>query len=465
MGVGKVTFVFPRFKYPSGDFSIGLAYISAYLKKTVGDVEAHLIDPTFDPSLSHIAARLAETKPDIVGIYMDTLMYEDALRVARVAKSLSAYVVVGGPHPSILPMTVISSEYVDSVCIGEGEIAFAALVREYFDQRRFDLVEGIWYKQNGSIVKNPPQNPIEDLDSLPYPDLEIFDIERYIDNFIQLDSYCPKIRGLSVIVSRGCPFRCSYCQPTLSKVFGKKFRIRSPGNVVGELRNLTAKYRLDAVYFQDDTLTVSRDWLLEFCDLLIAEKLGIVWACNTRADTVDEQMLSTMKRAGLVKLKVGIESKSDRVRKEIYRKGISLAQVDRMIRMARDLQIQVAGFFMLGAPTETNREIIQTIRYAVGSDLVEANFSITVPLPATDLHEMAQGEGWMLPPKFEDYDYYHAIRPPITREDVSSRRLQLYKKLAYLLFYLHRKRIMNTLQVVWGGRAAFRKTLQKLRRF
>jgi anaerobic magnesium-protoporphyrin IX monomethyl ester cyclase len=462
--MGKLTFIFPRFKYVAGDFSLGLAYLSAYLKREVPDVEISMIDTTFNPSDKYVMDRLKELRPDIVGIYMDTLMSEDALRIAGFAKSLSCYVVVGGPHASILPQAVISDPNVDAVCVGEGEETLKELVLEFFGRQRFELVKGIWHKAGGKVVENPPRHYIEDVDSLPLPDIDIFDVERYVSNFIQLDSYNLNMRGLSVIVSRGCPFRCSYCQPTLTIALGKKFRIRSPRTVVDELKHLKNRYNLDAVYFQDDTLTVSKKWILEFCELMMRERPGLVWACNTRADVIDIEMLRSMKKAGLVKLKVGIESITDRIRNDIYKKGITEEQINGLINDANSLGIQVTGFFMLGAPTETEREIMETIKFAFRSGLREANFSVTVPLPSTGLFQLAKENMWILPDNFRAYDYYHAVRPPITDQDVSSGKLELYKRIAYLTFYLHPKRLLHTFKSV-TGRGTLKKTIQKLMRF
>jgi radical SAM superfamily enzyme YgiQ (UPF0313 family) len=427
-------------------------------------VEVDLIDTTFNPSLDYVSSMLEKGGPDIVGIYSATLMHEDALKVAKIAKSHGAYVVMGGPHPSISPETVINEKHVDAICIGEGEETFSEFIQTFDMGKEFNGIEGIWYKKSGRSVKNSFRKPIKDLDELPFPDMDIFDVETYVKNFIQLDSYSPNLRGLSVIVSRGCPFGCSYCQPTLERVLGKRFRIRSPRNVVKEMKKLKKEYQLDGFYFQDDTLTVIKPWIMEFCDLLISDNMNIVWACNSRADVIDKEMLQRMRKAGLVKMKVGIESISDRIRNGIYRKGVSIAQIDQLIKNVKDLDIQLAGFFMIGAPTETKVEVFETIKFAARSDLQEANFSVTVPLPSTNLYKLAQINNWNLPQKFSDYDYYHAVRPPISNLDMSSRKLQIYKKIAYLYFYLHPKRIRNTLKTVWGV-TGFRKTIQKLKRF
>lgn len=460
----NVTLVFPRFKYPSGDFSLGLAYISAYLKEKVKDVNVSMIDTTFNPSMDYVNDILKKSKPAVVGIYVGTLMYVDAMKVAELAKFHSAFVVAGGPHPTILPHTVINEHCIDAVCIGEGEETFAELVMEVVGDRKFSRVDGIWYKENGVVVKNPARKYTNDLDSLPFPDVGMFDVENYIKNFIQMDSYSPNLRGISTIISRGCPYTCSYCQPTLSKVFGKKFRLRSPMNVIQELKILKKEYNLDVFYFQDDTLTARKDWVLEFSELAITECLDMHWACNTRADIINADMMEKMKGAGLVKLKVGIESIPDRIRNGIYSKGISVSQINQFIKTADGLGIQVTGFFMLGAPSETKSEILETINFATTSALKEANFSVTVPLPETDLYELSKEKGWSLPEDFSDYDYYHASRPFITADDMSAKKLELYKKYAYLSFYLHPKRIFHTLKIVFGFNN-FKKTIQKLKRF
>ncbi len=460
----NVTLVMPRFKYAAGDFSLGLASIASYLKQSLKDVQVHAVDATFDPDMEHIAEQLRQHPADITGIFMDTLMYRDALAVARIAKKHSPFVIVGGPHPSILPETVISDDSVDAVCIGEGEQTFSELVSSRKEGKSLEGVKGLWFKSDGAVVKNERRMPIEDIDTLPLPDIEIFDVERYIANFIQLDSYSPNLRGMSVIVSRGCPFGCSYCQPVLDTIFGKRFRIRSPRKTVEDLKYLKQKYRLDGVYFQDDTLTVSRKWMAEFCALAVSERLDMVWACNTRADWGSMDLLPAMKRAGLVKIKFGIESICDRIRNGIYQKGIAKEQIYHLIDAATKEGIQVTGFFMLGAPGERLREILKTIRFAANSRLTEANFSVCVPLPKTSLHEMVKREGAVLSENYADYDYYHAVRPTVAQGDVSSKWLERLKKLAYLSFYFHPRRALHTLSIICG-RTGFRKLLQKLKRF
>jgi len=460
----KITLILPRFKYPSGDFSLGLAYIGSYLKSNIKDLEISLIDATYHPTFKYVKEQLKKNKPDIVGIYADTLMFEDAIKVAKICKELKINVILGGPHPTIIPESSIEIKEVDAICIGEGEITFKEYVEEFYKKKDFKKVSGIWFKKNKKIIKNKPGKIIDNLDKIPFPAIELYNIEDYIQNFIQLDSYKSNLRGLGIIASRGCPFQCSYCQPTLKCIFGAKLRIRNPRNVVDEIKIIKKKYNLDAIYFQDDTLTAFKKWMNEFCEILIKEKVNVMWACNTRADTYDIEMLKLMKKAGLVKLKVGIEAITDRIRNGIYKKNVSREQIDNLIRDANKEGIQVAGFFMLGAPTETIKEIKDTIRFAVKSDLMEANFSITTPLPKTTLWDLAKEKGWKMPKKFSDYDYYKAIRPSMAKEDIKKEQLERLRKIAVLLFFLHPKRSIKIILSLFTS-TGIKRLLLKLKRF
>jgi radical SAM superfamily enzyme YgiQ (UPF0313 family) len=444
----RVVLVFPRFEYPSGDFSIGLAYIAGYIRKNIKDLDISILDTTFNPKLEYVSKFIEEKKPDIVGIYTDTLMFKDSIKVAKIAKKFKANVILGGPHPTIIPDETIKNEFVDSICIGEGEITFKEYIDCYYSDKNFKMVKGIWFKKEGHIIKNEHRDPIQDLDKIPFPAIDLFDIENYINKFVQLDSYSPNLRGISIIVSRGCPFMCSYCQPTLKNMFGTKVRIMSPKKVVDELKEIKKNYRIDAFYFQDDTLTAFKKWVNDFCGLLRKEKLNLVWACNTRADTIDFETLEIMKKAGCIKLKVGIESITDRIRNGIYKKNISVDQIKRLIDYCDRLKIQLTGFFMLGAPTETEKEVIDTIKFAARSKLTEANFSITTPLPETGLYNFVKDRGWTLPNDLNMFDYYQVKRPKMSKNEISIKKLKFYKKLANFYFYLHPRRIFITLRSI-----------------
>ena len=179
----NIVLVFPRFKYPSGDISLGLAYLAAYIRENIKDLNLSILDATFNPTLEYAKNFLERKKPEIVGIFSDTLMFNDALKVARIAKSLNCNVIFGGPHPTVLPDSAIKEDSVDAVCIGEGEETFKDYIEAFYKKADLKKVRGIYFKKNGKVIKNPPRMHIENLDILPIPAYDLFDIGKYIKKF------------------------------------------------------------------------------------------------------------------------------------------------------------------------------------------------------------------------------------------------------------------------------------------
>ncbi len=458
----KVILVYPRFKYPSGDPPLGIMYIASFLKEKLSDVEVKILDTTFNPSLNFVKKYLKKENADVVGIYMMSLMYKDTLKIAEIAKNLGSKIIVGGPHAAVRPDSVIKDEAVDAVCIGEGEITFYEFTKNIKDNKTLKGVKGLWFKDNDRIIKNSPRGPIENLDNLPFPSWELIGVESYFKNWFQLDSVSPNLRGTNIMASRGCPFSCTYCQPTLRKVFGRKVRTRSPLNVVKELEMLVEKYNINAFMFDDDTLTVFKPWLKKFCSLLLKKNLNLLWGCNTRANTIDEEMMKEMKRAGLRKLFVGAESANQRILDNIYKKGIKVGDVKNLVDAASKLGIKTQVYFMLGAPTETKEEIKNTINFAVSLNADEATFSITTPLPETHLFEMMKKEGCELSENFEDYDYYKT-KTYSKADSLSQEELNKLKTRAFIKFYLSPQRLKRTIINLFHPKG-LRKTILKLKR-
>ncbi|OQX62359.1 MAG: hypothetical protein B5M56_06630 [Desulfococcus sp. 4484_241] len=459
----NVVIIFPRFRYKSGDIPIGVASLAAFVRERIDNISLAVLDTTFSPSFSYVERFLSRRRPEIVGIFMDVLMAEDAARVAAIAKRYGATIIAGGPHATMAPEAVLAEDGFDAVCIGEGEETFKDYIETFYGDKKFGKVKGIWFKQDGVVHKTPRRDFIENIDTLPRPAFDMFDMERYIRIFIQMDSYDPALRGVSLTVSRGCPYNCTFCQPTVHKTLGRKVRIRSPRSVVEDLKYLKSRYRIECFYLSDDLITVLKDWLVEFCTLLEDERICLPWGCNTRVDTIDYDMMLMMKKAGLVKLKVGIESITERIRNGLYNKGISRQQILETLANARRLDIQVTGFIMVGAPTETAAEVWNTIRFAATSSLDEMVLSVTTPFPGSALYDYVVAKGWRLPKRFRLYNYYQVRRPRMSEDQITNTRLFVYKKVANAYFYLHPRRIRKTIHSVMGG-AWLRKLLIKLRR-
>lgn len=449
--------IFPRFKYPSGDPPLGVAYLAAVLREAGHEVD--LFDATFARRpLVQLERRLKSSRYDIIGVSVMTSMLDAVKEVVRTCRQHSdAPIITGGPHATVEPEGTLGMEGVEAVMIGEGEAVMADLAAAGGD---FADIPGIWYRERGQIVRNPAAKPIADLDEIPFPARDLLDMKQYMDLWYQLDAVRYGLRGTSIIGSRGCPYNCAYCQPTLRMIFGSRIRRRSPENIVAELEQLKRQHNPDGVMWLDDTFLLDNGWMERLCGLLLEADLGIVWGCNVRADVADKETLALMQRAGLRIVHMGIESASQRILDEVYHKGITIEQVRRAVSNASDLGLKVRGYFMLGAPGETEDEVRQTVRLANELPLDDVTFSITTPLPHTHLYEQTRH---LIARDFTEFDYYKTAVYE-NGATVSSHTLDRMKKSAYLRFYLGRKRLWRTIHSALGI-SGIKKMLLKVQRF
>jgi len=432
--------VFPRMKYPSGDPPLGVASIAAFVREQ--GYRVAIVDATWHPSEQWVLDEIERLDPDFVGIYTSTLMLNDAKSIGSKIKLRSAIsgrkrkVMIGGPHFSAMPDHGGDFSYCDVVTRGEGEYTVVNIMRSYYDFN----------------------NPV-DLATLPAPALDLLDMDRYMDRWHYLDSIQMGMRGTNLMAHRGCPFCCTYCQPTVNRLFGSTIRSRTPQQVVDEMEELHDRYGIDGFFFHDDTLTIKHDWLGEFLRLLGQMSFYPLWGCNSRVNTVDEDLLWAMVVGGCRAIHWGIEAGSQRVLDEIYNKGIKIEQVRQTLAMSRRFRIHNGGFFILGAPGETRQEMQITVDLACKLPLDEASFSICVPLPGTTLYERMASEGRVFSGDPLDYDYYQ--RQPF-EHDVPLVEIKALQRKALIRFYGQRKGYLLRHLTSWRG---VKRLAQKVGRF
>jgi len=378
---------------------IGLAFLTAYLKErghevTLLDMQGLLMDS------DKLAAQIAAAGPDIVGITAMTPTVPEALHAARISKKIApiARVVLGGVHPTLDPAGVLADPHVDFVIRGEGEEAFAALAEALANGSSPYDIDGISYRQDGEVVIKDKARAIADLNTLPMPDYEAFPVERYIEH----NRYLRSVRGISMIVSRGCPFQCTFC--AVHQTMGRNWRIKSPQRVVDELVALKEHHQLEGVWFKDSIFNLNREWIKEFCRLMIGQKVEIAWQALTRIDLIDEEELQLMKRAGLTQLDLGIETGSPKSLVRL-KKGITVEKINERVRLAKQY-VKVFGFFMIGIPGEDETDVQQTFNLAKDLDLDRWTWSIYSPLPGSTLYEELIAEGKIEPYRL-DYHQVH----------------------------------------------------------
>jgi radical SAM superfamily enzyme YgiQ (UPF0313 family) len=371
---------------------LGLAYLAAYVKR-LGH-EAALIDMQgLMMDSEELARRLEAERPDVVGITAMTPTLPAAMKAAGIAAAAApqAPVVLGGVHPTLDPESVLEHECVDYVIRGEGEEAFASLLEILAsgDLQRLSNVQGLCYRTEDGVHISERAPLIEDLDSIPGADYGSFPAARYIEHYGLLRS----VRGMSMIVSRGCPYACTFC--AVQQTMGRKWRIKSPGKVVDEIVALRDDFGVEGVWFKDSIFNLNAAWTKEFCREMVDRNVGVEWQALTRVNLLDEDELAMMKAAGLSQIDLGIESGSPKTLVRLNKK-ITVDQIKEKVALAKR-HVRVFGFFMIGIPGEEEDDVRQTFDLAKELELDRWSWSIYSPLPGSPLYDDLVAEGRIEP--------------------------------------------------------------------
>jgi anaerobic magnesium-protoporphyrin IX monomethyl ester cyclase len=395
---------------------IGLAYVAAVLEKahevyiidspTEGWKNLQEIDETkYRVGLSNteMADKIKRWSPDVVVIEIPFSGWaKTACEVALTVKGVNKDIVtvLEGQHPSARPEDCLANIDVDFVVIGEPENTIFELVDALGKETR-DLkkIRGIGFVKNGVPVFTSPRPLLEDLDSLPFPARHLLPMEEYYavvkENPLRGEVSKP---WTIMITSRGCPYDCVFC--THHTVWGRKWRGRSPENVVDELEQVIKTYHVKQIDFLDDNMTLDRKRMENICDLIVKRGLRVEWFTpnGVRADTLDEKLLRKMKRSGCKKIRVAPESGVQRVVDQIIKKNLDLKSVERAVVLCKKVGIKVGCFFVIGLIGETKEEIEETINFAYKLRRLGADsfiFSIATPVYGTRLYEQAKRGGFL----------------------------------------------------------------------
>jgi anaerobic magnesium-protoporphyrin IX monomethyl ester cyclase len=418
---------------------IGLAYVAAVLEK---DHDVCIIDSptegrrnlkevdgtTYRVGLSNkeMADRVRRWSADVVVIEIPFSGWaKAAFEVASAVKSIDEDIVTVliGMHPSARPEDCLKNSDVNFVVIGEPENTVFELVDALEkDAGGFKEINGIGFVKDGVPVFTSPRPVIEDLDSLPFPARHLLPMSQYfaVVKETPLRGEVSKPWTL-VVTSRGCPYKCVFC--THHVVWGRKWRGRSPENVVDELEKIITAYGVQQVDFLDDNMTFDRVRMERICDLIVERGLRFEWFTpnGVRADTLDENLLRKMKRSGCKKIRVAPESGVQRVVDQIIGKNLDLKSVEHAVALCKKVGIKVGCFFVIGLIGETKEDIKATINFAYKLRQLGADsfvFSIATPVYGTKLYEQAR-QGGFLRDCFSD-DALAAVEPLIETPEFSA---------------------------------------------
>ncbi|PIV19176.1 MAG: hypothetical protein COS41_01885 [Elusimicrobia bacterium CG03_land_8_20_14_0_80_50_18] len=425
---------------------LNLAYLAGYLRKyldcgiKVMDAETHEMD------YSDIRRGIVDYQPDIVGISTPTPVFNHVAAIAKIIKNINPgiFVIAGGPHPSAFPEEAINTGFIDFAVRGEGELTFyelAAMIAGGCDD--YGRIKGIAYKKNDKVILTGERELIEDIDSIPFPARDLFNLDSYYQAPTKKVS---NFKSTSILTSRGCPYDCMHCISKL--IWRRRVRYRGVKTVVDEIEECVKKYGIREFNFYDDTFTLNKKRVIDICRTITERKLDIAWICFGRINIIDKEMLEEMKKAGCRKISFGLESGSQKIL-DIMRKNTTVDMGRKAVKAASDAGLSVHASFMLGNIGETHETIRQTIDYAKELDLDNATFFLTTPFPGTDLYTEALKSGCLAGNlSWEDFAPLTKSNPILVQNNITQDELIAWQKRAFKEFYLRPKYLLRKLRSI-----------------
>jgi radical SAM superfamily enzyme YgiQ (UPF0313 family) len=365
--------------------TLGLLYISAYLDQH--QIKHELFDTTFSTEEKWFDF-VDRNKPEIIAFYVNFLTKVNILRMIEKLKHDDRFkdtkIILGGPD-----VTYNAENYLkhgaDFLVVGEGEDTLVDLIKQYSGEQKYDEVPGLIYlSDERKLIKNEARQMIKDIDVLPIPNRNKINIESYLSAWKLNHGKS----ALNISTQRGCPYSCRWCSKA---VYGQSYRRRSPQLVVDEIEELIKVYKPDMLWFVDDVFTINEKWINGLTQEMMDRNISIPFECITRAEHLNDDILTKLKSIGCHRIWIGAESGSQRILDLMDRK-VKVQQVIDMIKLCKEHGIETGTFIMIGYPTETEQDIEETIQY-----LKDANpdlFTVTTayPILGTELYEQVKDE-------------------------------------------------------------------------
>jgi|TARA_Y100000310_G_scaffold280152_1_gene299673 radical SAM superfamily enzyme YgiQ (UPF0313 family) len=380
---------------------LGIASIAAFLREKgygVGVLDCCALRL----SNSEILDIIQDKKPRIVGLSSTTYALPSSITLANTIRKEvpDQLIILGGSHANVAgEETIDEYDAFDLVAVGpDGEYTALEIIEAYKASgysrssllSRPDLlstIDGIYYSDSGKTIRTKPRSTIADLDQLPLPARDLFPMERYIP----LPNQYKTLPLTNIVVIRGCPYACTFCDQASTSA-----RTRSPEKTINEIRHCVEEYGIKEISFWDDTMSYNKKWMSAFCELLIDANLDVIWSCYAAVNTVNQEILHLMKKAGCWNIFYGFETGVTQLLRNIdaHKKNRSFEKMKEVSQWTKDAGIEIRGSFMLGLPGETPDLAKETIKKAIALDPEYAQFSITTPYPGTRLYKEIKSGKW-----------------------------------------------------------------------
>ncbi len=363
--------------------SYGTMLLSSILKS-----HGHEFDILVDSLEKDIISKIKTINPDIISFSVQSTKYAWLKNIAtKIKENFKMPIAVGGPLPTFFP-EVIKEDFVDIICIGEGEYALLELLDKLKRKANIAKIKNLWVKKGNKIYKNPLRNLIEDLDSLPFADTGIY--LKY--------NYFRKQNSESVMTSRGCPYNCTFCfnkkYNEMYKDKGKIVRRRSVSNIIEEIKLILNKNKqITSLVFLDDTFILgSKAWFDEFTEKYKKE-VDLPFSITARANLVNDDLIKKMKHAGCNSIRMGVESADPILRETILKKGITNEQILYASKIIKKYKIKLQLYNILGIPGETLKKALDTYKFTMKINPTHAWCSLMQFFPGTEIRDIAIKKG------------------------------------------------------------------------
>jgi len=437
---------------PLGILSIAAYAESKGLSVGVLDVHAERLTDT------EVIARIEAARPRVIGISVLTNMAVPAHYIARLCKQTipDCLVVCGGAHAEAMPESMLANSAFDAVVRGDGEEATHELLTGW----PFAEILGLSYRESTErVVHNPPRPVQMELDAYPMPAYHLIDFKHY---FPAVGTY-RNLPAMNALMTRGCPGKCTFCNSAFTTL-----RSHSAEQMVERIKHLRAEYGIRQIQFYDDTFTVAKPRVIEFCRRMIADRVDVTWIAFIRGDCFSAEIAQLMKAAGCHQVLVGIESGDEGIMRNIG-KPIEKERYRKAVRIAHEHGIEVRASFIIGSVGETWQTMQASLDFAKELDLDLFQLNISTPYPGTQLYEYAEKTGRLLHKKWSEYGQRTVL---VKLDDLTAEQVYAFERYALRDFYFrgrviwrHMKRItrlrhikdlLSTFVAIMVGKLAYK---------
>jgi anaerobic magnesium-protoporphyrin IX monomethyl ester cyclase len=362
---------------------LGLLYVSAYLKSK--NIENDVFDTTFS-SLANQLAFIENKKPKVICIYTNLMTKIEVIILMKILKTEKynfPKIVLGGPDITYNVENYLKAG-ADFLVIGEGEETTFELYNAIINNENYFNINGIAYLENNKVIQTQARVKFKELDELPLPNREAINMQHYLDTWKNNHGKS----SMTISTQRGCPYTCKWCS---TAVYGQSYRRRPANQVAEEMKMLKDKYNPDAIWFVDDVFTVSHKWLLAFREEVLKQDAIIPFECITRAERLNDEILSLLKEIGCFRIWIGAESGSQKII-DLMDRRVDVNVVKEAIQKTNALGIQTGTFIMLGYPGETIKDIDKTIQYLKEANPTEYTITVAYPIKGTALYNEVESK-------------------------------------------------------------------------